>query len=78
MKMSVDARNGRVEIRTARRADKRWESDYRVVPTSGTPTLWSGAAMPEGFLTSGLALTAGIFLGRLRAEKLPGHNAVGE
>ena len=34
--------------------------------------------MPEGFLTSGLALTAGIFLGRLRAEELTGHKAVGE
>ncbi|WP_139111002.1 hypothetical protein [Ralstonia pickettii] len=74
---TVKTKNGKIEIRTARRADKRWESDYRLIPTSGSASRWSSAAMPEGFLTSGLALTAGIFLGHLRAEELSGHEAIG-
>lgn len=69
MDMTVQAKNGNVEVRVVRRSDHRWDGQYRYLPNRGEPTGWCSAAMPEGFVAPGIAISAAIFAGRLYAEK---------
>ncbi|MBA9845643.1 hypothetical protein D7S78_23795 [Ralstonia pickettii] len=73
MQTTVKAKNGTVEVRTARRTDNRWESEYRFIPCTGKTTEWNHAGVPEGYVSLGMALSAGILLGRLMAEDLASH-----
>lgn len=75
MGVTVNAKNGSVEVRVIRRSDGRWDGLYRYAPDSGEPTDWYSAAMPEGFVTPGIAISAAIFVGRSYAEK---QGAVGK
>ena len=75
MDVTVNAKNGNVEVRGTRRGDGRWEGLYRYVPNSGEPTDWYSAALPEGFVAPGIAISAAIFVGRSYAEK---QGAVGK
>jgi len=65
---SLDLPNGTLEIRTKQRSDRRWISEYRFKPNDGNATAWAEATIPEGFISSGLAFSAGILLGQQRAE----------
>jgi len=69
MQISVKTGHGQVEVHTARRTDKRWSSDYRYVPHHGTPTEWTSAYSPEGFLSEGMALNAGILMAKELAQQ---------
>ncbi|MGD7095882.1 hypothetical protein [Ralstonia pseudosolanacearum] len=64
----IKARHGAVEVRTARRPDNRWESEYRLLPQGSSATEWHTAGVPEGFVTEGMALSAAILLGRMAAD----------
>ncbi|AMP39074.1 hypothetical protein CJO78_05470 [Ralstonia solanacearum] len=64
----VRAKHGAVEVRTSRRPDNRWESEYRFLPEGGAATEWRSAGVPEGFVTEGMALSAAILLGRMSAD----------
>ncbi|WP_247362019.1 hypothetical protein [Ralstonia pseudosolanacearum] len=68
METTVKAKRGAIDVRTERRADNRWASQYRFVPNGGCPCEWTPAFSPEGFLTEGMALTAAILQGKLAAE----------
>lgn len=68
MNSSLDLPNGTLEIRTHQRSDRRWFSEYRFTPNNGRATGWAEAAIPEGFVSSGLAFSAGILLGQQCAE----------
>jgi hypothetical protein len=68
MLITVNARDGRVEVRMAQRADHRWESEYRYLPTSGSNTDWAKVVTPEGFVSIGMALTAAVLVGRQYAD----------
>lgn len=69
MELAVKAKNGHVEIRTARRTDNRWASEYRYVPDHhGVPSDWTSACSPEGFLSDGMAMSAAILLGKHAVE----------
>lgn len=70
MDVTVSVKDGNVEVRVTRRRDGRWDGVYRYVPNRGKPTDWCSAAMPEGFVTPGIAISAAIFVGRSYAEKL--------
>ncbi|WP_296223551.1 hypothetical protein [Ralstonia sp. UBA689] len=65
---SLDLPNGTLEIRTLQRSDRRWFSEYRFTSSEGGGTDWEAAAIPEGFVSSGLAFSAGILLGQQCAE----------
>jgi len=65
---SLDLPNGTLEVRTARRNDRRWFSEYRFTPNNGRATGWAEAAIPEGFVSSGIAFSAGVLLGQQCAE----------
>jgi hypothetical protein len=69
MELTVKAENGHVEIRTERRADNRWASEYRYVPNHGSPSEWTSASSPEGFISVGMAMSAAILLGKHAAEE---------
>ncbi|MCO5396956.1 hypothetical protein [Ralstonia soli] len=69
MDVTVTAKNGYVEVRVTRRRDGRWDGLYRYVSNRGKSTDWHSAAMPEGFVTPGIAISAAIFVGRSYAEK---------
>lgn len=64
METTIKAKTGRLEIRTQRRPDNRWGSEFRFVPARGTPSDWTPAFSPEGFVTEGMALSAAILQGR--------------
>lgn len=65
---SFNLANGRLEIRTTQQDDRRWFAEYRFTPNGGHATGWAKAAIPEGFISSELAFSAGILLGQQRAE----------
>jgi len=69
MEITVKAKSGAIDIRTERRADNRWASQYRYVPAKGSPTDWAPACSPEGFISEGMALSAAILLGKQAAEE---------
>ncbi|CAJ0805587.1 hypothetical protein LMG19083_04259 [Ralstonia psammae] len=68
MNSSLSLSNGTLEIRTTQRSDRRWFSEYRFTPNNGRVTPWAQAAIPEGFVSPGLAFSAGILLGQQCAE----------
>ncbi|MRT00787.1 hypothetical protein GJQ57_19265 [Ralstonia pickettii] len=68
METTVTAKLGRVEVRTAQRSDHRWASEFRYIPNGGPPSDWTEAYAPEGFVSVGMALSAGILLGKDAAE----------
>ena len=68
MEIAVKAKSGHVEIRTERRTDNRWASEYRYVPDHGHPSEWTSACSPEGFISDGMAMSAAILLGKHAAE----------
>ncbi|CAJ0704340.1 MULTISPECIES: hypothetical protein [Ralstonia] len=69
MELIVKAQRGHVEIRTQRRTDGRWASEFRYAPTGRAPLEWQSACSPEGFITEGMALSAAILLGKQTAEE---------
>lgn len=69
MEITVKAKNGTIDVRTERRADNRWASQYRYVPSKGSPTDWESTCSPEGFISEGMALSAAILLGKQAAEE---------
>ena len=69
MELIVKAQKGHVEIRTQRRADGSWASEFRYAPTGRAPSEWKSACSPEGFVTEGMALSAAILLGKQTAEE---------
>ncbi|CAJ0774350.1 hypothetical protein LMG18090_00350 [Ralstonia mannitolilytica] len=69
MQTTVSANKGRVEVRADRGEDGRWHSEFRFIPTDGAPTGWTASGLPEGFISLGMALSAGILLGRMSAEE---------
>ncbi|CAJ0716640.1 hypothetical protein LMG6871_01861 [Ralstonia edaphis] len=69
MELVVKALKGQVEIRTQRRSDGRWASEFRYVRTGRAPLDWMSACSPEGFVTEGMALSAAILLGKQTAEE---------
>ncbi|MCT7319053.1 hypothetical protein N5I87_23800 [Ralstonia sp. CHL-2022] len=69
MELVVKAQGGHVEIRTQRRSDGRWASEFRYVPNSRAPLEWKSSCSPEGFVTEGMALSAAILLGKQTAEE---------
>lgn len=75
MKLTINAKNGQVEIRTQQRADHRWASEFRYVPKGGAPSDWTPACSPEGFVTDGMALSAAILLGKQTAEDMAAERA---
>ena len=68
MELIIKARKGHVEIRTQRRTDGRWASEFRYAPSGRAPLEWKSACSPEGFVTEGMALSAAILLGKQTAE----------
>jgi hypothetical protein len=70
MEHIVAAKTGHVVVRTARRADNRWASEYCVVPKHGSPSSWQSACASEGFISEGMALSAAIMLGKQAAEEV--------
>ncbi|CAJ0808768.1 hypothetical protein LMG19083_04769 [Ralstonia psammae] len=68
MELIVKAQKGHVEIRTRRRTDGRWASEFRYAPTGRAPLEWTSACAVEGFVTEGMALSAAILLGKQTAE----------
>lgn len=75
METTVKAKGGAIYVRTERRADNRWASQYRYVPSRGSPTDWTSACSPEGFISEGMALSAAILLGKQTAEESVTENA---
>lgn len=73
METTVKAKRGAIDVRTERRADSRWASQYRYVPSGGSPTDWTSACSPEGFISEGMALSAAILLGKQAAEEEAAH-----
>jgi hypothetical protein len=69
METTIKAKNGYIEIRTARRPDNRWVGEFRFVPKQGVPLNWTPAFSPEGFVTEGMALSAAILQGRLANDE---------
>ena len=69
MELVVKAQKGHVEIRTQRRYDGRWTSEFRYVPSGQAPLDWRSSCSPEGFVTEGMALSAAILLGKQTAEE---------
>ncbi|QUP55605.1 hypothetical protein GO998_17640 (plasmid) [Ralstonia syzygii] len=65
---SLNLASGKLEIRTTQRGDLRWFSEYRFTPNDGRATGWAKAEIPEGFISSDLAFSAGILLGQQCAE----------
>ncbi|BEU49749.1 hypothetical protein [Ralstonia pseudosolanacearum] len=65
---SLDPPNGTPEVRTTQRSDRRWFSEYRFTPNDGRATGWAETAIPEGFIASGIAFSAGLLLGQQCAE----------
>lgn len=59
-----DRTKGWVNVRTMRRADKRWACECRFISPTGDSTAWVSATTEEGYLSRDLALSAGILLGR--------------
>ncbi|MFV8530697.1 hypothetical protein [Ralstonia pseudosolanacearum] len=72
MELIVAAKTGHVVIRTARRPDCRWTSEFQVMPKHGAPLGWRSACASEGFVSEGMALSAAILLGKQTAEELAG------
>lgn len=70
METTVGAKNGKVEVRTQRRSDERWGSEFRYVPSRGKPSEWMQVNQPEGFVSVGMALSAAILMGRHAAEEI--------
>ena len=68
METTVKAKYGRVEVRTMQRNDHRWASEFRYIPNNGAPSEWFESYAPEGFVSVGMALSAGILLGKQAAE----------
>lgn len=70
MELIVAAKNGHIVVRTARRADCSWTSEYRYVPKDGPSSEWQSACASEGFISEGMALSAAIMLGKHAAEEV--------
>ena len=69
MELVIKAQKGHIEIRTQRRSDGRWASEFRYVPKGRALQEWKSACSPEGFVTEGMALSAAILLGKQTAEE---------
>lgn len=70
MELIVAAKTGHIVVRTERRSNCRWASEFQFVPKHGAPSDWQSACASEGFVSEGMALSAAILLGKQAAEEV--------
>lgn len=72
---TVVVENGTIDIHPVRRANGRWDAEYRFVAIGGKSSDWKTASIPEGFSSQNLAFSAGVLLGQALAASSTGHRA---